>query len=562
MRVNQVGRYKLIAELAQGGMGTVYLGVARGPAGFSKLMVIKQLRMELVEDPQFLNMFLEEARLAARLNHPNIVQTTEVGQEGNLYFLAMEYLDGQALQRMRTRVTKGGEFPIAIHVRILIEALHGLHYAHELRELDGTPLRIVHRDVSPHNVFVTYDGQVKVVDFGIAKAVDSSLETRTGELKGKVAYMPPEQASMKRVDCRADVFAVGVMLWEAIASKRMWHGMNEMAIMHRLMIGEVPQIRELKPDVDPELEGIVMRAISPDPNARQATAEQMANELETWLARTGQNATNRDVGRLLSQAFQSDREELNRIVEQQLRKIRELPDTSPSSPGVPVSYEPVDLSRLQLTPGSIQSQPSATGASMPSLREPHTGTGFTQSAFTGPQAQTSAPPTQKPFPVGIALGAMGILVFVAVGLIAAAHFSKPASPTTIAAQPSTPQLTSATTTTTATQSDRIMLTLRSETPNAKFYVDDSPVDGNPYTGPYKKDGLTHKVRVSAPGFLDERFSVVFDNDITRDVPLKKASSTPYLRPTTPPPPVTTSAPTTDTVPKKPPREIETSFPQH
>ena len=191
----QVGRYRLIAELAHGGMGDVYLAVAQGAGGFSKLMVIKMLRPALAEDEQFLTMFLEEARLAARLNHPNVVQTVEVGNEGRKYFLAMEYLEGQSLQRLRTRVAKEHPFPLGPHLRILVEALNGLHYAHELVDIDGRALDLVHRDATPHNIFVTYDGQVKVVDFGIAKAMDSSLETRTGELKGKIAYMPPEQAS-------------------------------------------------------------------------------------------------------------------------------------------------------------------------------------------------------------------------------------------------------------------------------------------------------------------------------------------------------------------------------
>jgi serine/threonine-protein kinase len=556
VRVNQVGRYTLLAELAQGGMGTVYLGVARGPAGFSKLMVIKQLRPELAEDPQFLNMFLEEARLAARLNHPNVVQTVEVGAEKNAYFIAMEFLDGQALQRVRTRVSRHGDFPLALHVKIIVEALHGLHHAHELRDLDGTPLQIVHRDISPHNVFVTYEGQVKVVDFGIAKAIDSSLETRTGELKGKVAYMPPEQASMKRVDRRADIFAVGVMLWEAIAQRRMWHGMNEMAIMHRLMIGDLPRIRDVRPDVDPELERIVTRAIAPMPQDRQATAEEMASELEAWLARMGPVPTARDIGRLLAQVFAQDREELGRIIEQQLRKIRELPETLPSAPGLPVTYEPIDLSRMQLTPGSIASSPSVQ------TREPQTGTGATQSAFTGPRSYVTAgaPVETKPFPVGLALAGLGALVLVAGGIFVAAVWSRPAP---ITAQP--PALATsapaATTSSAPPSPDRITLTLAADPPSAKFFVDGTPVDGNPYAGPYRKDGLTHQIRVEASGYETERFAVVFDADVQKQVAMRKRAAGPVVRP---PPTVAPSAmPSADTpVPKKPPREIDTAYPTH
>jgi serine/threonine-protein kinase len=549
VQVNQVGRYKLVAELAQGGMGTVYLGVARGPAGFSKLMVIKQLRTELSEDPQFLNMFLEEARLAARLNHPNVVQTVEVGTEGNLHFLAMEYLDGQALQRMRTRIGKAGEFPLGVHLKILVEALHGLHYAHELRDIDGTPLMIVHRDVSPHNIFVTYDGQVKVVDFGIAKAVDSSLETRTGELKGKIAYMPPEQATMKKVDRRADVFAIGVMLWEALAQKRMWHAMNEMAIMHALMMGQLPQIREARPDVDPELEHIVMRALAPNPEHRQPTAEAMANELESWMTRHGYNPTPRDVGRVLVEAFTADREELQRVIEAQLRKLREMPDMSPSSPGVPMSYMPVDLSRMQLTPGSITPPPGQTGS------------GFTKSAFTGPPQSHAITATgvaqPKPFPVGIVIALLGLLLLVSGGIFAFAILHRE---TPVAAKPVASATAPAVTASANTPgADRVTVSIAADPANARIFVDDTPVDGNPYSGPYPKDGVTHRVRVEASGYDTERFAIVFDSNVQKQVTLKRTRFVGTGTPPKPPPSATASA-TGDPTFHKPPREIDTSFP--
>jgi eukaryotic-like serine/threonine-protein kinase len=158
-----IGKYRLIAELGHGGMAQVFLAMARGPAGFNKLVVIKQIREQLAEDG-----------LAARLNHPNVVQTNEVGQEGKRYFIAMEYLEGQPLNRIVNRTAKDGSLTSTLYVRILIDALNGLHYAHELADFDGTPLMVVHRDMTPHNVFVTYNGQVKVVDFGIAKALGST----------------------------------------------------------------------------------------------------------------------------------------------------------------------------------------------------------------------------------------------------------------------------------------------------------------------------------------------------------------------------------------------------
>src|SRR5262245_45560386 len=205
--VSTIGKYQLIANLGHGGMADVYLSVVHGPVGFNKLTVIKRLRPSLAEEQEFLAMFLDEARLAARLNHPNVVQTNEVAEIEGQYYIAMEYLDGQPLNRILTRAQKAGTLPRELLIRVVADCLAGLHYAHELADYDGSPLGVVHRDASPHNIFVTYDGQTKVVDFGIAKAATRSAETRGGVLKGKVAYMAPEQARSGEVDRRSDVFA-------------------------------------------------------------------------------------------------------------------------------------------------------------------------------------------------------------------------------------------------------------------------------------------------------------------------------------------------------------------
>src|SRR5438477_12370279 len=196
-----LGRYHVIAKLGQGGMANVFLTVAPGPAGVQKRLVVKELRAELAYDAYIRTMFLDEARLAARLNHPNVVQTYEVGEENWHYFIAMEYLEGQALNRLWRRTDRGG-LPLEAQLRILADALGGLHYAHELTDFDGTPLHVVHRDMSPHNVFVTYDGQVKLVDFGIAKAASARGSTKNGMFKGKVTYASPEQVLSAPLDRR------------------------------------------------------------------------------------------------------------------------------------------------------------------------------------------------------------------------------------------------------------------------------------------------------------------------------------------------------------------------
>ncbi len=217
-----IGKYRLIAELGHGGMSDVFLAVSKGMGGFHKLLVIKQLRPNLAEDEEFLSMFLDEARLAARLSHRNVVATYEVGEDGGRYYIAMEYLEGQALKRIIHRAKT--RFGLDMHLQVVLDVLKGLHHAHDLCDYDATPLGVVHRDVSPHNIFVTYAGDVKVVDFGVAKALDSSTETSAGVMKGKLAYMSPEQARSGDVDRRADIFSVGVLLWEGVTGQRMWGG--------------------------------------------------------------------------------------------------------------------------------------------------------------------------------------------------------------------------------------------------------------------------------------------------------------------------------------------------
>ena len=285
MKADRIGKYRIVALLGQGGMASVFLSVVPGPAGVNKLLVVKVLREELMADEDFLAMFLNEARLAARLNHANVVQTYEVGLEDGVHFLAMDFLDGQPLHAVLRKASRAG-VPLDVHVRILADALAGLHYAHTLRDFDGTPLHVVHRDVSPQNVFVTYDGQVKVVDFGIAKAAGAATNTRSGTFKGKLSYVAPEQAGGDDVDPRADIFSVGVMLWEAIAQRRFAQGDTQTQVLTRRLSGKEPRIREVVPDVDPELADICDCAMAHLTQDRYASAQEMRDALEVYLERS------------------------------------------------------------------------------------------------------------------------------------------------------------------------------------------------------------------------------------------------------------------------------------
>lgn len=335
-----LGRHRLLAEIGRGGMADVYLAVARGPAGFSKLVVVKQLRGSFEADAEILAMFLDEARLAARLNHPNVVQTLEVGEDAGRHYLVMEYLDGQPLQRVYGRLRE--DLALGTRLRILGEVLAGLHYAHELVDYDGTPLGIVHRDVSPHNVIVTYDGSVKLVDFGIAKANDSQSETRTGVLKGKIVYMAPEQARGERVDRRADVFSVGMMIWEAVAGKRMWKGKTDLAILPDLIRGEIQDLAVAAPDAPAALVEVTRRALAFDPADRHPTALALQRDLDEAIETLGGAGGVRELGTKLGEAFSDHRTRVRAIVDEQLRRLRLTEGERPAS-----------LPRVELDPISL-----------------------------------------------------------------------------------------------------------------------------------------------------------------------------------------------------------------
>jgi eukaryotic-like serine/threonine-protein kinase len=209
---------------------------------------------------------------------------------------------------------------LPMRIRIMIEVLAGLEHAHDLQDFDGTPLDVVHRDVSPHNVFLTYNGQVKVVDFGIAKAIDSCAETRTGMLKGKIGYMAPEQARGDKVDARADIFAAGVMLWELVTGQRLFKGESEMTILHKLITHQIPPPSSVNPATDAELEAIVLKALAADPAARHGTARELSDALAAWLRKVGDHTNLRDLGRILADRFADERASIRTLIEAQIRE--------------------------------------------------------------------------------------------------------------------------------------------------------------------------------------------------------------------------------------------------
>jgi hypothetical protein len=317
----RAGRYLVYDPVASGGMATVHFGRMLGPVGFSRTVAIKRLHAHLARDPEFVTMFLDEARLAARVQHPNVVSTIDIVSTDGEVFLVMEYVKGESLAGLlratgRSAAAAVGDahpgVPAAILTSVIGGILHGLHAAHEALTDRGEPLDIVHRDVSPQNILVGEDGVARLADFGVAKAQWRVQSTQGDKIKGKLSYMAPEQLGRQRIDRRVDVYAASVVLWEGLTGERLFTGDNPGVILHEILKGEVPPPSELAPGIPPALDRLVLRGLSREAGDRYATALEMAAELESaltpapqsvvraWVRRTAAAVLEERAGRLAS----------------------------------------------------------------------------------------------------------------------------------------------------------------------------------------------------------------------------------------------------------------------
>ncbi len=280
------GKYTLIRKIAIGGMAEIFLALQRSVAGFEKIIVVKRILPHLAKDAQFVTMLLDEARIAATLNHPNVAQIYDVGQHDGQFYIAMEHVHGEDLRSV-VRSMKGKNvtsFPLEHALAIILGMSAGLSYAHEQRTLDGEAMNIVHRDVSPQNVLITFNGDVKLVDFGIAKAGRSNAEdTKSGKLKGKVPYMSPEQAQGLELDARSDVFALGVMLFELTTGRRLFRGANEFETLKMIVEQPYPTPRSINPNIAPRLEYIIQHALEKDVAKRYQSARELQADLQDFI---------------------------------------------------------------------------------------------------------------------------------------------------------------------------------------------------------------------------------------------------------------------------------------
>ena len=298
----RLGRYEILGEIASGGMATVFLGRVTGAKGFQRLVAIKRLHPHLESEEDFVAMFLDEARLAARIRHPNVVATLDVEDQDGLY-IVMEYIEGDRLLGLLRQAAKTGErIPVPIVLRVALDILAGLHAAHELREDDGEALALVHRDVSPQNILLGIDGVCRLTDFGIAKAQSRLTVTRDGQLKGKIAYMAPEQTKKVEIDRRVDIFSMGIIVWEMLTSKKLFNGETDVEILNQLLFEPLPRLKDHAAGLPAALDAAVMRALERDPTKRYATASEFAEALERAAKIVGGAANARTVAQFVQKS--------------------------------------------------------------------------------------------------------------------------------------------------------------------------------------------------------------------------------------------------------------------
>lgn len=492
MSTNTLGKYRLIAELGQGGMADVYLAVTSQSTVFSKLVVIKRMKDHLVHDSEFMTMFIDEARIAARLNHPNLVQTIEVGESKGQHFLTMEYLDGQPLHRILNRAR--ADFPTMLYLGLLSDVLEGMQYAHELKDFDGTPLNIVHRDVTPHNIFVVYEGQVKVVDFGIAKAAGRSSETRAGVIKGKVAYMAPEQARGQMVDGRVDLFAIGVMAFEAVTKQRMWKGVKEEDIIRALIRGGIPSPKDVDPTLDDEIVRIVNKAIAFEPENRYDTAADFQRDLAAYMHTKGPRPSPRELGGFVAKLFGDKRKLTSKIIESQLAQLKK--ESQFSLAHMQDQTEAGSSSDAGSTSDDrdAQSTPRSAAASLhsrmppPSQRMSHAPPqSYTDPADAAQTVMRAAPDRRKLLLGGVAALLVLLLTMMITVIVTR---SGPASG----------------------RGNNITVTLRATPLETRFSIDGGPSLDNPFIGEFPRDGKEHTIRAVAPGYPPKHEVVLFSDE--------------------------------------------------
>ncbi|MBL4636312.1 MAG: serine/threonine protein kinase [Kofleriaceae bacterium] len=518
MLPKKIGNYRVVTQLGQGGMARALLAIRLGQGGFQKLFVVKQLRVDLCDDPEYIEMFLDEARLAALLNHPNVVQTHEIGEDTNSHYISMEYLEGQSLGRIWQKVVRaqGLEFPLCLSVRVISEVLLGLHYAHELTDLGGNALSLVHRDISPGNIFITYDGQVKLLDFGIAK-ISGRGNTKIGVLKGKLSYMAPEQAMNATLDRRTDIFAMGVLLWEAIAGRQLVpRSETEPVTFHNRMEGGWESIRSVKPEAPSELLLICEKAMAVDPNDRYTDAKEMRVALLDYLANSDEKQSAESLGQLVAGLFKTERAKVAQAVTDTIASEKQ------STAGLPVSSD-LPTKNTGYSVGAPTPIQLSANAPLPRAEDSGVDIQIISGGFSEEQSSTELRrKTRGYWPIALlAVVAAGGAAFAitrgdtvepasAPAKTAATSQLQPALATSIDASAEKPVRTD--------KPAEVSFIVR-VSPESAIIKLDGEIISNPFSGKRVQTAETHQLLVSADGYETESHSINFEKDGEWDISL-------------------------------------------
>jgi eukaryotic-like serine/threonine-protein kinase len=554
----RVGPYQLLAKIGQGGMGSVHLAKMDGPSGFRKLAVVKELRTDLLSSPELVQLFLAEARLAARLQHPNVVHTYGADEDRGRLYIAMEYLDGQPWVRVRHRLWQNRSLPLATHLRVLAETLAALHYAHEASDYDGTPLHVVHCDVSPHNVFVTYEGQVKIVDFGVARAVTSKDIARKESFAGKLSYAAPEQLSGEDLDRRVDIFAVGVMLWEALAGRPFVEDQDRGAVLRRRIMGNEPRVREVVPTVPRALADVCDRATATSREERFTTAAEFRHALVDYLAKNSPETDDAQLARLVATAFREERAQVQSLIERCLKA------TPPPPPAAARSTVPPKVpSQAPVRRSTSPSQPVAQSQLITPVAPPPGRASSTDLRASSPDLRASVPDLSQlgvPESAGVGENTMraDLSELASVSKITddraliEASFAASVRPRYDANKRRmvlaglgvgvallgwlflwllTPSAAPAAETPADGTPATVLLDIHVLPTGSELYLDGEKLGSNPYRARRQRDQAQHTVRASAPGHKPQQWIIRLDSDthIAYQLP-----AGPGAAPTTPP----------------------------
>lgn len=474
----RLGRYRLLLELGQGGMARVFVAFSSGLGGFNKLVVLKVMRDELRENEGSLSMFLAEARLAARMSHPNIVQTLEVGEDGGRYFICMEYLEGQTLGRLMKK-TVDSPLPLAARLELICQVLEALVYMHGFTDPDGTPLGLVHRDISPNNIFITFDGSAKVLDFGVAKATGVSHATEAGMFKGKLGYAAPEQI-LGNSEQRSDVFAVGVLLWELLAYRRLSQDRTQQEIVQARMAGVDPDIMRQALGVPVDLLHICTKASAKRVEDRYASAAEMRDAVRSYIRVNNLEYSPEQLRSMLSGLYATERAEVRRLVDQRMKQASVEDDQPGQSQGAipiaPAGFGGLGAVTLTANASTYVAPPAPSGKGKWVLAL----VGVAAAAGIGGRFLSGS----EREPINTAPTAVS-----GAGTVTAGTLLNPAAPRLIT------------------------LKIAASPPDTEILLDGARLEGNPFTGQFPKDQALRRLELRSAGRVSEARMIRFDQDL-------------------------------------------------